>query len=147
MKRVLLLALILSTVTVPLLVASPANSAVFEEDTPLAKHMDSINDHLRELRGQIGDAARKAENLAIVQTVRENFEEARKLVPEKAAELSGPDREAFLKGFRSKIDQVLGTVDELAKAIDSGMTDEAGELLVKLNDLKKEGHSEFKKPE
>jgi soluble cytochrome b562 len=109
--------------------------------------MDSINDHLRELRGQIGDAARKAENLALVQTVKENLEAAQKLVPEKAAELSGPDREAFLKAFHAKIEQVLGTVDELARAIDSGLTDQARELLVKLNDLKKEGHSQFKKPE
>lgn len=124
-----------------------SSAAALQEDSPLAKHMDSINDHLRTLRGQIGDASKKVENLAIVQTVREDFKAARELVPELAADLAGPDREAFLKAFKAQIDKVLVTVSDLEKAISTDMGNQAQELLVKLNDIKKEGHSQFKKPE
>lgn len=124
---------------------APILGAKKDEDVPaIVAHMRKINENLRELRSQYDQPDKKAENVEIVETIRTHVKAAQKLQPLKTPKIPADQREAFLKAFRAKLDEVLDTLAQLEDAEKEGDFPSARELILKLNELKKEGHKRFR---
>src|SRR5215217_7661335 len=54
-----------------------------DDETPLAKQMSVVNKNLRTVKRQLGDAAKKEDNLALIGKVKGALDEAHKLDPKK----------------------------------------------------------------
>src|SRR3954466_16344648 len=54
-----------------------------DDDTPLSKEMSVVNKSLRTVKRQLGDAAKKDDNLALIGKVKEALDKASKLEPKK----------------------------------------------------------------
>lgn len=131
--------LILFCLTAPIL------GARNDEDVPpIVAHMREINENLRKLRSQYDQPDKKPENVQLVETIRTHVEAAQKLQPLKTPKIPADQREAFLKAFRTKLDEVLDTLAQLEDAEKEGNFPSARELILKLNELKKEGHKRFR---
>ncbi len=131
--------LILFCLTVPIL------GATSDEDVPaIVAHMRKINENLRKLRSQYDQPDKKSENVELVETIRTHVKAAQKLQPLKTPKIPADQKEAFLKAFRAKLDEVLDTLVQLEDAEKKGDFPSARELILKLNELKKEGHNRFR---
>ena len=127
--------------------AAPLLLAEDEDVPPIVAQMRQINQNLRTLRGQFDQPSLKSQNIELVDAIRTHVKAAQQLEPLKTPQIPVDQRPAFLKDFRAELDKVLGTLDQLKGALQSGDTEAAKALLLKLNDLKREGHQEFKSPE
>lgn len=127
---------------------APALRAGDDENVPpIVAHMRQINENLRTLRGQYDQPGLESENVQLVETIRMHVQAAQKLEPLKTPQIPADQRAAFLRDFRSELDKVLDTLDQLEVALKQGDSAAAKELILKLNDIKKEGHQKFKSPE
>lgn len=125
--------------------AVPNLSAKNDEDVPpIIAHMRKINENLRKLRSQYDQPDKKSENVELVETIRTHVKAAQKLQPLKTPKIPADRREAFLKAFRAKLDEVLDTLAQLENAEREGNFPSARELILELNELKKEGHKRFR---
>jgi soluble cytochrome b562 len=136
------LVLLLISLTAPIL-----RAAEDEPVPPIVAHMRQINKNLRTLRGQYDQAALEAENVQLVETIRAHVKAAQQLEPLKTPQIPVDQRAAFLKDFRSTLGKVLDTLDQLEAALKQNDSASAKELILKLNDIKREGHEKFKSPD
>jgi soluble cytochrome b562 len=136
------LVLLLISLTAPIL-----RAAEDEPVPPIVAHMRQINKNLRTLRGQYDQAALEAENVQLVETIRAHVKAAQQLEPLKTPQIPVDQRAAFLKDFRSTLGKVLNTLDQLEAALKQNDSASAKELILKLNDIKREGHEKFKSPD
>lgn len=137
------LTLILVALTAPLLLARQDE----QPPPPIVQHMRHINQNLRTLRGQFDQSAMQAENLRLVEAIRSDVRAAEKLQPLKTPQIPAEQREAFLKNYRAELEEVVDTLDQLEGALKKNDTDTAKTLILKLNDIKREGHQRFKSPD
>jgi soluble cytochrome b562 len=121
----------------------PTFGSVQEEASPVASQMKAINKDFRELRRQLRDPEKKEGSLALIQSLMGHLREAQKGEPSKTATLPESERKEFLKSYRSLLDEVIGTVEKLEKAVKAGQMEQAQALLSELNDQKKTGHNRF----
>jgi len=112
-------------------------------DSPLAVHMKAINRGFRELRRQLDDPERTQANLALIAEIKEQVKGARKEEPSKTSGLPESERGPFLEAFRTLLDEVVSTLDELEIAVKANKSEEASALVNKLNEQKKKGHNKF----
>lgn len=132
------LLLLLVGLTAPIL-------AMQEEDVPpIVAHMRKVNENLRTLRGQYDQPSLKQENVQLVETVRTHIQAAQKLEPLKTPEIPESQREDFVKAFRAELDKVLEVLDQLEAALNQEDSASARELILKLYDLREEGHKRFR---
>ncbi|HSR69105.1 MAG TPA: cytochrome b562 [Acidobacteriota bacterium] len=123
----------------------PAAAAPQDEEKPeIVQRMENMNDILRQIRRQSRDAANKASVLELIKEFRLHALAAQKEKPLKTADLPEEEREAFVAEFRQTIDKMLSTLDEFQAAVEAGDSEQAGQLLRRLFEWKKEGHSQFR---
>lgn len=109
--------------------------------------MRKINENLRTLRGQYDQPSLQSENIQLVETIRTHVKAAQQLEPLKTPQIPVDRRPAFLQDFRATLGRVLDTLDQLEIALKKSDSAGAKALILKLNDIKKEGHEKFKSPD
>lgn len=130
--------------------ATPAPSAPApkkEEKTDLEKQMDVIAHSARALKKQVKDSTQNDTSLQWVAKIRGAAVDALNLVPAKAADLSGPDRDKFIADYQAGMRQFIDAVDMLAGALTAGDNVAAFKDFQQLFALEKQDHKQFKKPE
>jgi soluble cytochrome b562 len=120
-----------------------ATAAFADEDTPLSKEMSAMNKALRTLKRQAADPAKKADNLALVATMKEKTAAALKYEPAKTKDQPAGDKAAYLEKYKKQMADLDKAIDELKAAIDSGNADAAQKVFEKLADIKEKGHKDF----
>jgi soluble cytochrome b562 len=140
--RSLWLLLILTAITAPVL-----RAAEDEPVPPIVAHMRKINENLRTLRGQYDQPALQSENVRLVETIRTHVKAAQQLEPLKTPQIPAEQRADFLRDFRATLGRVLDTLDQLEAALKRNDAATAKALILKLNDIKREGHEKFKSPD
>lgn len=121
-------------------------SAIQEDVPPIVAYMRVVGQNLRQMRRQI-TPDKQEENLKLVKEIRQNLEKARGEEPLKTPEIPAQERDAFLEGYRELVGKALSTIDKLEAALSQGDLDQAQELLVALNDIRKDGHGKYQKEE
>ena len=114
-----------------------------DEDTPLSKEMTAMNKALRTLKRQAADASKKADNLALVATIKSKVAAALKFEPAKTKDQPAAEKPAYLEKFKKQMGDLDKAVDELKVAIESGNADAATKIFEKLGDIKEKGHKDF----
>ncbi len=120
-----------------------AMAATAEEDTPLSKEMSAMNKAQRTLKRQVADPAKKADNLALIATMKEKCAAALKDEPAKTKDQPAGDKPAYLDKFKKQMGDLDKAIDELKAAVESGNADAATKVFEKLADIKEKGHKDF----
>lgn len=116
-------------------------------ETDIEKSMDQMGGAFRKLRRQISDSAQNAASLELIGKIRAGAQEARKYVPQRAADLPEADRAKFTGYYQSKMDEFIAALDKLADAIRAGDNAEAAKQCSALDQLRRADHREFQRPE
>jgi cytochrome c556 len=112
-----------------------------DDETPLSKQMSVINKSLRTVKRQLGDSAKKEDNLAQLGKVKAALDEAHKLDPKKTKDQA--DKTAYTKKFKDEMVDLGKAVGELEAAIKVDAKDKADAALKKIYELKEKGHKDF----
>jgi soluble cytochrome b562 len=125
--------------------AAPENQA--KDETELEDKMDVMGTAFRKLKRQVNDATQNAASLRLVATLRAAAEEAKTLVPAKAADIPESERAQFVASYRAKMTDLLATLGQLEAALQAGKNNEAVRLVAELVVMQKTGHKTFKRPD
>ncbi len=146
-KRALIPTLVLALGPVFLgigLYAQDKASGKEEPKTELANHMGSANRAMRQLRNQIGDAAKNAESAQLVASIRESIQSAHALTPARLAEIPDADKARFTREYQAQIQKTVESLNSLEAALKAGDNAKAQTLMADVGGLQKEGHKQFK---
>jgi cytochrome c556 len=112
-----------------------------DDETPLSKQMSVMNKNLRTVKRQLGDSAKKEDNLALVGKVKSALDEAHKLEPKKTKDQA--DKPTYTKKYKDEMVDLGKAVGELEAAIKVDAKDKAEAALKKIYELKEKGHKDF----
>jgi soluble cytochrome b562 len=113
------------------------------DDTPLAKNMSGMNKLLRTLKRQIGDAAKKDENVGIIGKIKTSIAEAAKLEPKQTKDIPEAEKAAYLEKYKTQMAELNKTFEAIEAAVTAGKADDAKALFDKLSEQKEKGHKDF----
>lgn len=114
-----------------------------EDDTPLAKEMKTVNKSLRTLKRQVSDPAKKADNLALLATIKKSLDASMKLEPEDTKKQPAAQKAAYLEKYKKEMTDLEKTFAEVEAAVKADKPDEAKKLFEKLSEQKEKGHKDF----
>lgn len=120
-----------------------ATAVIADDDTPLSKEMSAMNKALRTLKRQAADASKKADNLALIATMKEKCAAGLKYEPAKTKDQPAAEKPAYLEKYKKQMADLDKAIDELKAAIESGNADAATKVFEKLADIKEKGHKDF----
>lgn len=146
----LMVALSLSLFSVVMVVAQEPKKEPRKEhkaETELEGKMDEMGGAFKKLRGQIQDAGKNEESVALVQKMKAAAVAAAKLTPAKAADLPEGERAKFTADFQKDMKEFVGTLEKLEAALKAGDNAGAAKMIGDIRSLQKEGHKEFKRPD
>jgi soluble cytochrome b562 len=112
-----------------------------DDETPLSKQMSVVNKSLRTVKRQLGDAAKKEDNLAQIGKVKAALDEAQKLAPKKTKDQA--DKPAYTKKYKDEMGDLVKAVGDLEAGIKTDAKDKADAALKKIYELKEKGHKDF----
>jgi len=118
-----------------------------EKETDLGKQMKIIAKSVKQLKGQIADAAQQQSSITLVETAKAAATEARKLTPAHAADIPEADRPKFITDYQTQIDVLIKDFTTIDDALHAGKYDDAQKTFADLGNVKKDGHKQFIKPE
>jgi soluble cytochrome b562 len=88
--------------------------------------------------------ADKQKYLGWVADLKKAAEESKTLEPEKTERVPAEQKTAFLEGYRSKMEEMIGQIDQLGQAIEAGKWAEAKSLIGQINQRQREGHGKYR---
>ena len=109
----------------------------------LGIEMEAMNKSLRLLRRQVSDPSKKDSSLALVANMEKNAATAKSLVPARAKDVPENEREKFIAGYQSGIDELIHELAKVEEAIRGDRGDESKKLLDELQSIKRKSHEEF----
>jgi hypothetical protein len=116
-------------------------SAIGADETPLSKEMSTMNKNLRTVKRQLGDPAKKENNLELIGKVKTALDAAHKLEPRKTKDQT--DKPAYTKKYQEEMIELGKAVGELEAAIKVDSKDDADKAMKKIYELKEKGHKDF----
>jgi soluble cytochrome b562 len=137
-----------SVLTIPFFafLLSVAPGQALQADTPLEKRMNQMKRSFRELKKAMEAPveADKQKYLGWVADLKKAAEESKTLEPEKTERVPAEQKTAFLEGYRSKMEEMIGQIDQLGQAIEAGKWAEAKSLIGQINQVQREGHGKYR---
>ena len=117
-----------------------------QADTPLEKRMNQMRKSFRELKKAMEAPveADKARYLEWVADLRKASEEAKSMEPKKTSSVPDDKKKAFVEGYQRKMEESIGKIEELGKAIEAGKWSEAKALIGQINQVQREGHNKYR---
>ena len=115
-----------------------------EDDSQLEGQMKILARGMRTLGNQIGDPSKQQENVSLLENLKKATTDSKALSPRKTATIAEKDRQTFLADYRTDLDELKDTLNQVEEALKAGQYDKAKSLLATVNSIKKEGHGKFK---
>ena len=143
--RLTLVTLICALVALPSAQAQDGQAKKKAPETELGRHMEKMNEAMRGLRAQIGDASKNADSLAKVAVIKENATASLKLEPVKKSEIPAADQAKFVAGYKEQLQKAIDLVGKLEAALKAGNNADAAKLLDDVGAQQKASHKEYKK--
>jgi soluble cytochrome b562 len=119
--------------------------SAFAEETKLDGIMEKLNGAMRRANKNLSDPAKNADTLKDVGTAKEQAELAKKETPALAKEKADPT--TFVADYQKQMDLMIAELGKMEAALKANDNAAAKEIYKKINDLKKSGHKDFKKPD
>lgn len=113
------------------------------DDTDLAKEMKVVNKNLRTLKRQVGDAAKKAENLELLTAIKKSIDASMKLEPAKTKDQPAAQKTAYLDNYKKQMTDMLKSFEEVEAAVKADKPEDAKKIFEKLSEQKEKGHKDF----
>lgn len=113
-------------------------------DSPLEGQMKILARGMRQLSQQVTDPAKQQENIVLLEALKKAVTDSKTLEPRKTAEIPEGKRAQFLADYRTELDELRDSFDQIEVAVKAGQYDKAKSLLATVNSIKKEGHGKFK---
>ena len=125
---------------------SVALGQAVQADTPLEKQMNQMRRSFKELKKAMEAPveADKQKYLGWVADLKKAAEESKTLEPEKTERVPAEQKTPFLEGYRSKMEEMIGQIDQLGQAIEAGKWAEAKSLIGQINQVQREGHGKYR---
>jgi soluble cytochrome b562 len=125
---------------------SVALGQAVQADTPLEKQMNQMRRSFKELKKAMEAPveADKQKYLGWVADLKKAAGESKTLEPEKTEKVPADEQKAFLEGYRSKMEEMIGQIDQLGQAIEAGKWAEAKSLIGQINQVQREGHGKYR---
>ncbi|MFT3868281.1 MAG: cytochrome b562 [Nibricoccus sp.] len=114
-------------------------------ETELEGKMDEMGGAFRKLRGQVQDASKNEESIALVQKMYTAAVAASQLTPAKTQDLPEEDRAKFTAEFQKSMKDFATTLEKLEAALKAGDNAGAAKLVGEMRSLQKEGHKKFQR--
>jgi hypothetical protein len=118
-----------------------------EEESPLVQQMEKVDKGMKVLRRAVADPAKAAENIALVQSMKDAVLAALPLTPQPFMPLDATQTALWRIGFERKMLGVADTLLQLEQALVEGRFEDAKKGYESLTKLKKEGHDTYVPPE
>lgn len=145
MKRIFFPIIVLSVAMAHSLLGATGKPAA--EGATLTDAMEEMNAAFRRLSRQVNNPARNADSLELVSRLRVASEASMTFSPERSGDLSGEEREAFVKGYQRGMKLFLAEVQKLEGALKAGDNAAAADLVEALKEMRNEGHRRYKRPD
>lgn len=114
-----------------------------QKETPLGDKMKIIAKSVKQLKNQVADATKQQSSIELVETAQKAAEDARQLVPSKAASIPDADRPKFITDFQAQIDVLIKQFATIDTALHDGKYDDAQKAFNDLAAIKRDGHKQF----
>jgi soluble cytochrome b562 len=118
-----------------------------EEHTPLGEAMEDIGGAWRRVKRQVNDPSKNAATIALVAQMQAAAAEAAKHKPELLAETPAGDKKAFMEGYLKGMKAFSANLNKLSVKLKAGDNKAAADIVAKLDEIRKKGHTNYKKPE
>ena len=115
-----------------------------EADSALENQMKILARGTRQLSQQVSDPARQQSTITLIENLKKAALDSKTLDPRKTSEIPEEKRAQFLADFRTELDELKDTFDQIEEAVRSGQYEKAKSLLAIVSSIKKEGHGKFK---
>ena len=115
-----------------------------EADSALENQMKILARGTRQLSQQVSDPARQQSTITLIENLKKAALDSKTLDPRKTSEIPEEKRAQFLADFRTELDELKVTFDQIEEAVRSGQYEKAKSLLAIVSSIKKEGHGKFK---
>ena len=115
-----------------------------EADSALENQMKILARGTRQLSQQVSDPARQQSTITLIENLKKAALDSKILDPRKTSEIPEEKRAQFLADFRTELDELKDTFDQIEEAVRSGQYEKAKSLLAIVSSIKKEGHGKFK---
>ena len=125
------------------LATPPGVQSARADDTPLAKQMEEMQDHLKKLRKSIKTPAENAASLESLDKLQLATVASKNLVPAKAATLPEAERAKFVAGYRKEMVGLLEHLCKIEVALVDNDTAKAAELFKGLKKIEDDGHEKY----
>jgi soluble cytochrome b562 len=135
--------LVLVGMLVVLGLAGVARLQAFADDdkNPLHVAMEKMDDSLKALRKQLGDASQNEASLKLIEEMQTQCVVAKAQVPERAAKEA--DKKKFVTAYRLDMLKVMDELVKLERAVLEGKNEDALGIAKGLTKIKNEGHEKF----
>lgn len=127
-----------------LLVIAATGSLYAEADSALENQMKILARGNRQLSQQVADPAQQQSTITLIENLKKAALDSKALEPRKTSEIPEAKRAQFLADFRTELDELMDSFNQIEEAVKTGQYDRAKSLLATVNTIKKEGHGEFK---
>ena len=115
-----------------------------EADSALENQMKILARGTRQLSQQVSDPAKQQSTITLIENLKKAALDSKTLDPRKTSEIPEEKRAQFLADFRTELDELKDTFDQIEEAVRSGQYEKAKSLLAIVSSIKKEGHGTFK---
>jgi len=113
------------------------------DDSPLEESMETIGKSFKTIQKQLPDPAQKDSTLALIAKMKKATSTARAETPQSINKIPAKDRPEFLTDYQSSIDELLGFITDLDKAVQANDLPTANKVVTHILESKREGHSTF----
>jgi len=134
-----------SRILLPLVLIAVAVSLHAQADSALDNQMKILARGNRQLSQQVSDPAQQQSTITLIESLKKAALDSKALEPRKTADIPEANRAQFLADFRTELDELKDSFDQIEEAVKAGQYDKAKTLLATVNSIKKEGHGKFKK--
>jgi len=128
----------------PLVIIAVAGSLHAQADSALENQMKILARGNRQLSQQVADPAQQQSTITLIENLKKAAFDSKALEPRKTAEIPEAKRAQFLADFRTELDELKDSFEQIEEAVKAGQYDKAKSLLATVNSIKKEGHGKFK---
>ena len=116
-----------------------------DDDSPLEGQMKILSRGTRQLSQQLADPAKQQENIALLEKLKKAAVDSKAFEPALVRQTPEAKKSSFLADFRTDLDELKDSFDQIEQAVKAGDYSKAQSLLASVNSIKKEGHAKFKK--
>lgn len=132
---------------IPLLIALsiiPISLRAEEDDSQLEQQMKILARGMRQLTQQVANPTQSQSSISLLESLKKATVDSKAYEPRKTREISAEKKAAFLADYRTDLDELKDSLNQIEDAVKAGKFDQASSLISTVNAIKKDGHGKFK---